>query len=168
MLKFLRQYNQWILVVGGTLLLIAFLMPSAIQGLAQRSAVSGAAWATYSGGTVTGADLEQAQQELRVVEALGSQMVKALGAEKEPAHWWLLVHHAKEAGLVGGEGEGVVGEQPVIAPGKSYAYTSGAPLDTPSGFMTGTYRVRSPSGESYDIGIPMFALESPYENRRMH
>ena len=42
MLKLLRQYNQWILVVGGTLLLITFLMPSAIQGLAQRSAVSGA------------------------------------------------------------------------------------------------------------------------------
>lgn len=106
MLKFLRQYNQWILVVGGTLLLITFLMPSAIQGLAQHSAVSGATWATYSGGTVTGADLDEARQELRVIEALGNQMVRALGADKEPAHWWLLVHQAKEAGLVGGEGEG--------------------------------------------------------------
>ena len=107
MLKFLRQYNQWILVVGGTLLLITFLMPSAIQGLAQHSAVSGATWATYSGGTVTGADLDEARQELRVIEALGNQMVRALGADKEPAHWWLLVHQAKEAELVGGEGEGV-------------------------------------------------------------
>ncbi len=65
-------------------------------------------------------------------------------------------------------GSGVVGEQPVIAPGKSFEYTSGAPLETPSGFMTGTYKMRTTSGESYEIGIPMFALESPYENRRMH
>lgn len=65
-------------------------------------------------------------------------------------------------------GSGVIGEQPVIAPGRSYEYTSGAPLETPSGFMTGTYRVRVDSGESFDIGIPMFALESPYEVRRMH
>lgn len=106
MLKLLRQYNQWILVVGGTLLLITFLMPSAIQGLAQRSAVSGATWATYSGGTVTGADLEQAQQELRVIELLGNQTLAFLGADKEPAHWWLLVHEAKLAGLVGGLGDG--------------------------------------------------------------
>lgn len=106
MLKFLRQYNQWILVVGGTLLLITFLMPTAIQGLAQRSAVSGVTWATYSGGAVTGADLEQAQQELRVVEAMGNTVVNGLGAAKEPAHWWLLVHEANEAGLVGGIGEG--------------------------------------------------------------
>ena len=106
MLKLLRQYNQWILVVGGTLLLIAFLMPSAIQGLAQRSAVSGATWATYAGGTATGADLEEAQKELRVVEVLQNRVLNQLGATKEPAHWWLLVHEAREAGLVGGEGEG--------------------------------------------------------------
>ena len=56
----------------------------------------------------------------------------------------------------------------MIAPGRSYEYTSGAPLETPSGFMTGTYRVRLDTGESFDIGIPMFALDSPYEVRRMH
>jgi ApaG protein len=65
-------------------------------------------------------------------------------------------------------GDGVIGEQPVIAPGRAYEYTSGAPLETPSGFMTGTYHMRASSGESFDVGIPMFALESPYEQRRMH
>jgi ApaG protein len=65
-------------------------------------------------------------------------------------------------------GSGVVGEQPVIAPGRSYEYTSGAPLETPSGFMSGSYRMRSDSGENFDIGIPMFALDSPYEVKRMH
>ena len=65
-------------------------------------------------------------------------------------------------------GEGVIGEQPVIAPGRAYEYTSGAPLETASGFMTGTYRMRASTGESFEVGIPMFALESPYEPRRMH
>lgn len=65
-------------------------------------------------------------------------------------------------------GSGVVGEQPMIPPGKSFEYVSGAPLETPSGFMTGTYKMRADSGESFDIGIPLFALESPYESRKMH
>ena len=65
-------------------------------------------------------------------------------------------------------GSGVIGEQPKIAPGQAYEYTSGAPLETPSGFMTGTYRMQAISGESFEITIPMFALESPYEERRMH
>ena len=65
-------------------------------------------------------------------------------------------------------GDGVIGEQPVIAPGRAFEYTSGAPLVTPSGFMTGTYHMRASSGESFEVGIPMFALESPYASRRMH
>jgi len=65
-------------------------------------------------------------------------------------------------------GPGVVGEQPVIQPGSAFEYTSGAPLETPSGFMTGTYQMRAISGENFDIDIPLFALESPYEERRMH
>jgi ApaG protein len=65
-------------------------------------------------------------------------------------------------------GDGVIGEQPVIAPGRAYEYTSGAPLETASGFMTGTYHMRASTGEIFDVGIPLFALESPYEARRMH
>lgn len=65
-------------------------------------------------------------------------------------------------------GEGVIGEQPVIAPGRAFEYTSGAPLETASGFMTGTYHMRASSGESFEVGIPMFALDSPYSSRRMH
>ena len=65
-------------------------------------------------------------------------------------------------------GDGVIGEQPVIPPGRAYEYTSGAPLETASGFMSGTYRMRASSGESFEVGIPMFALESPYEKQRLH
>jgi len=65
-------------------------------------------------------------------------------------------------------GAGVIGEQPRIDPGKSYQYTSGAPLETPSGFMTGSYRMRANTGESFEVGIPLFALASPYESRQIH
>jgi ApaG protein len=65
-------------------------------------------------------------------------------------------------------GDGVIGEQPVIKPGSSFEYTSGAPLETPSGFMGGSYRMRAHSGELFDVGIPLFALESPYEVKRVH
>jgi len=56
----------------------------------------------------------------------------------------------------------------VIGPGSVYQYTSGAPLETPSGFMTGSYKMREASGESFDIAIPLFALDSPYESRQIH
>lgn len=65
-------------------------------------------------------------------------------------------------------GPGVIGEQPTIAPGATFQYTSGAPLETPSGLMTGTYRMRGTNGESFEVGIPVFALESPYEPRQIH
>ena len=39
------------------------------------------------------------------------------------------------------QGDGVIGEQPVLEPGESFEYTSGTPLETPSGFMTGLYHM---------------------------
>jgi ApaG protein len=65
-------------------------------------------------------------------------------------------------------GAGVVGAQPVIAPGEKFQYTSGCPLETASGYMTGCYQMRSASGESFDAEIPDFLLESPYERRQIH
>src|SRR6185312_2469567 len=50
-------------------------------------------------------------------------------------------------------GAGVVGKQPVLKPGDSFEYTSGVPLPTPSGFMTGTYGMVGPNGETFDIEI---------------
>ncbi len=66
-------------------------------------------------------------------------------------------------------GEGVVGELPILEPGESFEYTSGTPLQTPSGFMTGQYHMLRPdSGERFDIAIPIFSLDSPHQNDRLH
>ena len=65
-------------------------------------------------------------------------------------------------------GEGVVGAQPVIAPGECFEYTSGCPLETASGYMVGRYQMISASGETFDAEIPAFLLESPYERRQIH
>src|SRR5207237_9864851 len=54
-------------------------------------------------------------------------------------------------------GAGVVGKQPVLKPGESFEYTSGVPLPTPSGFMTGTYGMVSATGQPFDIEIPTFS-----------
>tara|TARA_Y100000813_G_C24126066_1_gene335190 strand:- start:392 stop:805 length:414 start_codon:yes stop_codon:yes gene_type:complete len=61
-------------------------------------------------------------------------------------------------------GEGVVGEQPVLAPGESFEYTSGTPLATPSGVMVGSYEMESrSSGDFFDVAVPAFSLDSPHE-----
>lgn len=57
-------------------------------------------------------------------------------------------------------GAGVVGKQPVLEPGESFEYTSGVPLPTPSGFMTGSYGMVTGEGERFDIDIPAFSLDS--------
>ena len=59
------------------------------------------------------------------------------------------------------EGEGVVGEQPLIAPGASFDYVSGCPLQTPSGAMQGSYRMVAEDGRVFDVAIPRFALHAP-------
>lgn len=65
-------------------------------------------------------------------------------------------------------GAGVVGEEPVIPPRESFEYTSGVPLQTPSGFMTGSYGMVSGSGEHFDIEIPTFSLDSAHASRTIN
>ncbi|MBA3838231.1 MAG: Co2+/Mg2+ efflux protein ApaG [Sphingomonas sp.] len=59
------------------------------------------------------------------------------------------------------EGEGVVGEQPQIAPGASFDYVSGCPLPTPAGSMQGSYHMIGADGSSFDVDIPKFGLLAP-------
>ena len=66
------------------------------------------------------------------------------------------------------KGEGVVGEQPMLKPGEAFEYTSGTPLATPSGIMFGSYEMETNTGERFDIEIPAFSLDSPYQARQLN
>jgi ApaG protein len=58
-------------------------------------------------------------------------------------------------------GEGVVGETPVLAPGQSHDYVSGCPLTTPFGSMEGFYTFRRGDGSEFEVAIPFFPLAAP-------
>lgn len=65
-------------------------------------------------------------------------------------------------------GAGVVGEQPILRPGERYEYTSGTPLPTPSGIMRGAYEMEGVGGERFEIAVPAFSLDSPYQSGRIN
>jgi ApaG protein len=77
-------------------------------------------------------------------------------------HWRITDAHGRRQEV---RGAGVVGEEPVLKAGESFEYTSGVPLQTPSGFMVGSYGMVSTAGEHFDIEVPAFSLDS-VENKR--
>jgi len=94
------------------------------------------------------------------IENRGKEPVKLL------SRYWNIIDGQGRVQEV--RGAGVVGAQPIIAPGESFQYTSGCPLETASGTMSGRYQMMSASGESFEAEIPAFLLESPYEQRQIH
>ena len=87
------------------------------------------------------------------IENRGKETVKLLSRH------WMITNSRGELTEV--KGLGVIGEQPRLAPGQSYTYTSGAPLDTPWGMMGGSYEMESDRNERFSIEIPTFSLDSP-------
>ena len=86
--------------------------------------------------------------------------------ENEGAHTVQLISREWSISDVNGahhevQGEGVVGEQPVIEPGGSYDYVSGCPLGAPAGAMEGRYLMVSADGSSFAAEIPRFMLTAP-------
>ena len=65
-------------------------------------------------------------------------------------------------------GPGVVGQTPTIQPGECFSYTSGCPLTTPSGIMSGSYQMSSARSTLFDIVIPAFSLDSPFAIRSVN
>jgi len=84
--------------------------------------------------------------------------------------WQLVYRHWRIVDALGQtqvvDGEGVVGEQPVLKPGDVFRYTSGAPLSTPSGIMGGSYDLVDADGTELSATVPTFSLDSPHETRR--
>lgn len=75
-------------------------------------------------------------------------------------HWHIIdvngMHHEVE-------GEGVVGLQPIIEPGKSHEYISGCNIDAPIGKMYGTYLMeKTANGRFFEVEIPEFTLIAPF------
>ena len=90
------------------------------------------------------------------IENAGTKTVQLLNR-----HWRIT---DKRGRLQEVQGPGVVGEQPVLNPGDSFEYTSGTPLPTPSGIMVGSYEMESSDGDRFDVEIPAFSLDSPYDS----
>ena len=88
-----------------------------------------------------------------IIENQGWETVQLLSRH------WMITNARGE--LIEVKGAGVVGEQPVLKPGESFEYTSGAPLNTPSGMMGGAYQMQTDNGECFDIEIPTFSLDCP-------
>lgn len=65
-------------------------------------------------------------------------------------------------------GPGVVGEEPVLKPGEAFTYTSGCPLTTPSGIMAGWYQMDVAGGGQFNVEVPAFSLDSPYQVRQVN
>jgi ApaG protein len=80
-------------------------------------------------------------------------------------HWLITDAHGH---LEEVRGPGVVGEEPVLKPGEAFTYTSGCPLMTPSGIMSGTYQMQSASGDMFEVAIPAFSLDSPYQPKQLN
>ncbi len=72
-------------------------------------------------------------------------------------HWLIndVSGHAQEV-----KGLGVIGQQPLLAPGESFRYTSGCRLQAASGTMHGSYFFVSEAGDRFDVPVPMFLLEA--------
>ena len=79
-------------------------------------------------------------------------------AQLRTRHWVITDGHG---GIEEVRGDGVVGEQPRLAPGQTFQYTSGCVLTTPVGTMHGSYRFRSDDGSYFDAEIATFSLASP-------
>jgi ApaG protein len=73
---------------------------------------------------------------------------------------WLITDAADQTEEV--RGPGVVGKQPVLAPGESFKYSSWCPLKTTTGMMRGTYEMARTDGSHFDIEIAPFALRARY------
>ena len=87
------------------------------------------------------------------------------GAQLISRHWVITDArgHVEEV-----RGSGVIGEQPVIAPGESYSYASGCPLTTPSGSMVGAYSMTDGEGRVFEAAIPAFSLDIPDGRRTLN
>ena len=81
-----------------------------------------------------------------------------LAAKLLTRHWYITDADGKVQEV---QGSGVVGQQPHLEPEEEFTYTSGTYLDTPLGFMEGSYQMKADDGTRFDAPIPAFRLAVP-------
>ncbi len=79
---------------------------------------------------------------------------------------WLIIDGNGK--IINVQGEGVVGEFPILHHGESFEYMSGTPLKTTNGIMQGFYLMSQSNGKQLKIDIPAFSLDSPYSKKNLH
>ena len=89
-----------------------------------------------------------------LIENRGNEIVQLISR-----HWHIT---DAQGPFIEVRGPGVVQKQPMLKPGESFDYTSGTPLATPYGVMGGEYQMTTAAGETFDVEIPTFSLESPF------
>ena len=94
------------------------------------------------------------------IKNLGRENVQILSR-----HWKIVDSNGKGQEIVG---DGLVGEKPTLKPGESFEYTSGTPLNSPSGFMSGLFHAISKSHGRFNIEVPTFALDGPTRPKKYH
>ena len=107
MLKWLRKYNTYILVVGGCLLMVAFLLGQSLQDLTQRGILGGKVM-RVNGQKITVEKYQEIGREYHALGELlgGPQMIALAGGGDNVDHWLLLVREAQEGGYIGGPESG--------------------------------------------------------------
>lgn len=85
--------------------------------------------------------------------------VGTVAAQLLTRHWIITDGNGKVQEV---KGDGVVGEQPNLEPGRGFRYTSGTVLDTPVGMMEGSYQMNAEDGTQFDAEIPRFQLQMPH------
>lgn len=104
MLKVLRKYRQWVLAIGGTLLMVSFLAPQAVTQM--RGDPAKQVIASLGTEKVRAGELQQAAMEYKALEDFDDTLIRrGLGVENGD-HWFLLTKEAERAGLVGEHGDG--------------------------------------------------------------
>ena len=80
-------------------------------------------------------------------------------------HWKIADSNGLKQEIVG---EGLVGVKPTLRPGETFDYSSGTPLTTPSGFMSGTFHAIAAEYGRFNIEVPAFALDGPLSREKLH
>ena len=80
-------------------------------------------------------------------------------------HWKIADSNGLKQEIVG---EGLVGRKPTLQPGETFDYSSGTPLKTPSGFMSGQFHAIAEACGRFTIEVPAFALDSPLTSEKIH